>query len=96
MTRPRIDLTRAAAKDLDRLPDPARDQVLADIRTLEDDPLGSPPRVKRLRGFRSPPLYRLRSGDYRVLYRLDAGILTVMRVVDRKHLERHLRQLRST
>lgn len=91
MTRPRIELTRAAAQDLDRLPGSTRDQVLADIRTLEADPLGSPPRVKRLRGF-GIPLRRLRSGDYRVLYRLDADLVTVMRIVDRKGLERQLRR----
>jgi len=93
VTRPRIELTRAATKDLDRLPGSSRDQVLADVRTLQSDPLGSPPRVKRLRGF-GIPLHRLRSGDYRVLYRLDADVVTVMRIVDRKDLERQLRQLR--
>ena len=93
MTGRRIELTRAAARDLDRLPKSSRDQVLADIWTLERDPVGSPPRVKRLRGFRIP-LHRLRSGDYRVLYRLDADVVTVMRIVDRKDLERQLRQVR--
>lgn len=60
---------------------------------LEGDPIGAPPRVKRLRGFGSP-LYRLRSGDYRVLYRVEADLVTVMRIIDRKDLERELRRLR--
>jgi mRNA-degrading endonuclease RelE of RelBE toxin-antitoxin system len=52
-----------------------------------------PPRIKRLKGF-AFPLYRLRSGDYRVLYRIDEAAVTVMRVINRKDLERTLRQLR--
>jgi mRNA-degrading endonuclease RelE of RelBE toxin-antitoxin system len=91
----RIELTRAAVKDLDRLPASSRDQVLADIRTLESNPLGSPPRVKRLRGF-GVPLHRLRSGDHRVIYRLDADLVMVMRIIDRGDLERQLRRLRRT
>lgn len=69
----------------------ARSKVVGDLRTLEKRPLGSPPRVRRLRGFPFP-LYRLRSGDYRVLYRIDAEVVTILRVIDRKDLDRVLRQ----
>jgi mRNA-degrading endonuclease RelE of RelBE toxin-antitoxin system len=69
----------------------ARSKVVGDLRTLEKKPLGSPPRIRRLRGFPFP-LYRLRSGDYRVLYRIDAEVVTIMRVIDRKDLDRVLRQ----
>jgi mRNA-degrading endonuclease RelE of RelBE toxin-antitoxin system len=63
------------------------------LRTLKGSPVGRPPRIKRLKGF-AGPLYRLRSGDYRVLYRIDEAAVTVMRVINRKDLERTLRQLR--
>ena len=89
-----VQLTHAAARDLDALPTPAREQVLADIQSLERAPLGAPPRIKRLKGF-GLVLYRLRSGDYRVLYRLDDGGVTVMRVIDRKDLTRSLLRLRG-
>lgn len=80
--------------DLDRLPTADRDDVAHDLRTLVDRPIGAPPRVKRLTGF-GYPLYRLRSGDYRVLYRIDEAVVTVMRVINRRDLERTLRQLRG-
>lgn len=86
-----IQLTRAAQRDLDSLVESARSQVVQDLRTLEKTPLDSPPRVRRLRGFPFP-LYRLRSGDHRVLYRIDVEVVTILRVIDRKDLERVLRR----
>ena len=90
----RVQLTRKATADLDRLSTVDRDDVADDVRTLAERPMGDPPRIKRLKGF-GTPLYRLRSGDYRVLYRIDEAVVTVMRVVNRRDLERSLRQLRG-
>ncbi|MGH2374751.1 MAG: type II toxin-antitoxin system RelE family toxin [bacterium] len=92
MIRFRIQLARAAARDLDRLSSKARDQIVQDLQALEEEPIGRPPRMKRLRGFPFP-LFRLRSGDYRVIYRVDEDLVTVMRIIERKDLERALKQL---
>jgi len=87
-----IQLTRTAVKDLDRLDPALRDQLVCDLRDLQTDPTGRPPRIKRLRGY-GAPLYRLRSGDYRVVYRLEEDLITVLRIINRRDLERALRQL---
>lgn len=92
MNRFSVNLTRAAARDLDRIPDDTCRQVLEDISTLAERPLGAPPRVKRLRGL-GFPLYRLRSGGFRVLYRYDEEVVTIMRVVNRRDLDRILKRL---
>lgn len=92
MTAFDVQVTRAAARDLDRVPGVDVEPVLADLRGLGRTPRGAPPRIKRLRGF-AFPVYRLRSGTYRVLYRIDGRLVTVMRVVPRKDLDRTLRQL---
>ncbi len=39
------------------------------------------PNVKRLQG---SPLYRLRIGDYRVMFKAEGQRITVMKIVDRK------------
>lgn len=93
MSRFAVELTRVAARDLDRISSSDRDQLLRAMRALAKDPVGNPPRIKRLKGFPFP-LYRLRSGAYRVLYRIDETVVTIMRVIDRKDLERTLRQFR--
>jgi mRNA-degrading endonuclease RelE of RelBE toxin-antitoxin system len=48
---------------------------------------------KRLKGL-AFPLHRLRIGDYRLLYRIDEKTITIMRVVNRKDLERGLKNLK--
>jgi mRNA interferase RelE/StbE len=84
-----VVLTNAATADLDSLPLRERLQVAGDIASLARDAL--PPRsgVRKLRGYR-PPLYRLRAGDYRVLYRLTGRTVTVIRVIARRDLDRTL------
>jgi mRNA-degrading endonuclease RelE of RelBE toxin-antitoxin system len=74
------------------LPAGDRERIAADLRGLAEIPIDRPPRVKRLKGL-GASLYRLRSGDHRVLYRIDGDVVTVMRVVHRRDLERALRRL---
>ncbi len=84
-----VVLTDRAIADLDALPLKVRLQVSQDIASLGRDPFPSRPGVKKLKGYR-PPLYRLRAGDYRVLYRVSQQRVTVLRVIDRRDLERSL------
>lgn len=79
-------------EDLDSLPENHRRRILATIKKLISDPFTSDTNTKKLKGFR-PPLYRVRSGDYRVLYRVQKTI-TIMRVLDRKDLDRVIKRLK--
>jgi len=89
-----VQLTKAAIADLDRLPTADREHVTDDLRMLAARPIGGPPRIKRLKGA-GFPLYRLRSGDFRAPRRTDEAVVTIMRVINRRDLERTLRQLGS-
>ena len=91
MSRYAVQLTRSAAKDLDHLAPDVRLQVAADLASLAERPLDRPPRVKRLKGVRGS-VYRLRSGAFRAVYRIDGTMVTVLRVIDRKDLEAALRR----
>jgi mRNA interferase RelE/StbE len=88
-----IQLTKTAAGDLDSIPDDLRRKVLQDINILSTNPFLFGSNVKKLKGFK-PPLYRLRSGDYRVLYRVKGETVTIMRVIDRKDLERIIKRIK--
>lgn len=88
-----IHLTRHAHSDLDRLPVKIQKQIAKDIQTLATNPFPEEDRIKKLKGFRFP-LYRLRAGDFRVLYRIDGKAITVMRTIDRKMLEPTLRRMK--
>ncbi len=84
-----VVLTERAVADLDRLQLRARLRVSQDIASLVRDPLPPRPGLKKLQGYR-PPLYRLRAGDHRVLYRVTGKTITVIRVIDQRDLERTL------
>ena len=90
-----VRILKGAQKELESLPTDIRLQVLTKMKVLEVDPLPKgKPEIKILRGFR-PPLLRLGSGDFRVVYRLSGQAIEVLAVVNRKELERKLRQLRN-
>jgi mRNA interferase RelE/StbE len=89
-----IQLTKTGSGDLDSIPDDLRRKILQDINILSTNPFLFGSNAKKLRGFK-PPLYRLRSGDYRVLYRVKDEIVTIMRVIDRKDLERIIKRIKN-
>lgn len=70
----RIVLKKPAKKFIDRLPLNEKRRIVAAIERL---PNGED--IKRLKGYDG--LFRLRVGDYRILYTVDHGQLTVY-VVD--------------
>jgi mRNA interferase RelE/StbE len=76
---------RSAEKELDRLPSNVRDRVLKRLLALEDSP--RPQGIKKLQGEEA---YRLRVGDYRVLYTIDdtAQIVTIYSVGHRREVYR--------
>jgi mRNA interferase RelE/StbE len=70
----RIELTKAAERDLRAAPKPMLKRLDVCIRGLADDPL--PPGVIKLKN--SDGLYRVRVSDYRIIYRIEQEILTVL------------------
>lgn len=78
--------------DLKGLPRDAQRDILADLQVLaEADSLPPPPKVKKLTGVGG--YYRLRTADYRSIFRLESGDIYVLRIVPRKELERLLSRL---
>jgi mRNA-degrading endonuclease RelE of RelBE toxin-antitoxin system len=90
-----VRILKAAQKDLESLEPSIRLPILTKLKRLEVDPLPKGKSdIKILHGFR-PPLLRLRSGDFRVVYRLMGQVVEVLAVVNRKELDRKLKQLRG-
>ena len=93
MNKFNVTLTEHAIGDLKDIPKELRDQIHRDLRNLESTPFPSGTYIKRLKGFR-PPVYRLRSGDFRVLYHIQENSVIILRVIDRKLLERAIKRLK--
>lgn len=69
----RLEIKRSAAKELAALPKPDRARVITRIRTLADEP--RPPGCEKLSG---QERYRVRQGDYRILYEIVDAVRIVM------------------
>ena len=95
MNKFQVNLAEHATDDLKDISKEVRGKIHQDLKVLESAPFPSGTHVKRLRGFR-PPVYRLRSGDFRVLYHIQGNTVTILRVIDRKLLERLLRRLKAS
>jgi mRNA-degrading endonuclease RelE of RelBE toxin-antitoxin system len=92
MNKFQVVLAEHAVVDLKDIPRELRDQIHRDLRNLESAPFPSGTHIKRLKGFR-PPVYRLRSGNFRILYHIQEGSVTILRVIDRKLLDRAIKRL---
>ena len=80
-----VRITRSAAKQIEAVPLSDRRRVVAKIHTLADNP--RPVGCEKLSGEEK---YRLRQGDYRILYEIvdHALIVTVVKVGNRRDVYR--------
>ena len=83
-----IEITSTAKRDLSKLPKNFLKQIDRKILALAENPY--PPDVKKIKGHLN--LYRIRSGDYRLIYQINKNILIVIivRVRHRKDIYKKL------
>lgn len=79
MTHYQIALKPRALRDIGQLPAAQRRRVVAKIEAMQHDLAGD---VKKLTNF--TPEFRLRVGDYRVLFEVEQSTIVVYRVLHRK------------
>jgi mRNA interferase RelE/StbE len=85
MARYRLVIRKSVTKDIRGIPKKDVLRIVAAIEALADDP--RPPGTKKLCG---QERYRLRQGNYRILYEIedDRLIVCVVRVGDRRDVYR--------
>ncbi|HUS47090.1 MAG TPA: type II toxin-antitoxin system RelE/ParE family toxin [Phycisphaerae bacterium] len=83
----RVELTRAAVRQLAALPRSARRRIQAAVELLSGKP--RPPNCKRLKG-RLHEFHRVRTGDYRIVYLIvdDRLVVCVITIAHRKDVYR--------
>jgi mRNA-degrading endonuclease RelE of RelBE toxin-antitoxin system len=92
----RIVFSPAAEKDIESLETDSAIQLTRDIASyleINPFPLGKS-RIKKLTGFH-PPLYRLRSGDFRAYYRIQPGTVVILAVTKRKDSAKMLKTIKQ-
>jgi mRNA interferase RelE/StbE len=79
--RYQIEYGESALDDLDALPPRERAQVIRKIERLE---LGLHGNIKRLRDGEAG--FRLRMGDYRILFDVENSVIVIRRIGNRKNV----------
>jgi mRNA interferase RelE/StbE len=84
MAKYSLEIKRSAQKEMDALDDALFSRIDRRILTLADNP--RPARCKKLRGYKD--LWRVRVGDWRVLYIIDdaAKLVSVTRIAHRREV----------
>ena len=87
----RVEVTPRARRDLRALPARDRKRVADQIDALKSDP--RPTGCRKLKGREN--FYRIRVGDYRVVYQIEGEVLLILivRVGDRKEIYESIRRL---
>jgi mRNA interferase RelE/StbE len=83
----RVDLRRQVQKSLDKLPKSDFQAVIEAIKALAQTP-----RPRGIEKVKSTGLWRIRQGDYRIVYAIDdkEHIVTIVRVGHRREIYRVL------
>ena len=81
----KVELRRNAKKALDRIQEQEHPKIISALLGLEQNP--RPLGVEKVRG---TELWRIREGDYRLVYYIDDGekIITVVRIGHRRDIYR--------
>lgn len=83
-----IKLSDSFQRDLERLPALVQKKVIQEIRRLETNPFGPPPKIKKLKG-KDIGRWRLEVWPYRVRYDIIGQIVVLYRVRHRKEIYRN-------
>ncbi len=85
-----VEFLKSAQKEFDRLPTKIQDKILESLTILSNNPFSEILRYKKIKG--SDSLYRIKVGDYRVLYEVknDILLIVVIKLGHRKDVYRHL------
>lgn len=83
----KITYTAQAVKSLLKMPRDVAKRIREKIEQVAEDPFASIPNAKKLQG---RPGYRLRVGDWRVIYEIDAGeiVIIVLKIAQRGEVYR--------
>lgn len=84
----RLEFKPAVLRDLKKLPKAASRRLATSIEALAEDP--RPSGAKKLQGKGTHVFYRLRVGDYRVIYQVhdDVVLVLIVHIADRKEIYR--------
>lgn len=82
-----VFLSEKAQDDLDEFPKKIAAQIVKDCSRLANDPIPDGKRIKKLQGYKEN-LYRLRAGDYRVVFKRSGTRIDIVRILSKPDFQR--------
>jgi mRNA-degrading endonuclease RelE of RelBE toxin-antitoxin system len=82
-----VYLSEKSQRDLDGFSDKIANQILTDCTRLGNDPIPDGKRIKKLQGYKDN-LYRLRAGDYRVVFKRSGTRIDIVRVLSKPDFQK--------
>ena len=85
MTKYNLLISKTALKQLESLNKDMQDRIRASLKEVKDNPFESRPKadIKKLRKLTKHQLYRLRVGNYRIVYAVEGDDIKVAKIFPR-------------
>lgn len=85
-----IEVSEKIAKKISKIPQIDRKRIIKAIDALAGNP--RPDGCKKLKGCNNPPIYRLRSGNYRIAYSIKDSnlVILIIEVAHRKDIYKNI------
>ena len=93
MPRFRVVITDTAKKDLHHLQANLRTKLLRELKILETSPFPTIKSIKKIKISRKIPLFRLRFGQYRIIYHMRKNVVYIFAVIHRKEFDSAIKDL---
>lgn len=87
MPKFRVIITGPDKKNLGKIGTNSRLKILQKLKILETSPFPSIKSIKKIKESRKIPLFRLRSGDYRIIYHIRGTTVYIFAVIHRKNFD---------
>lgn len=85
MAKFNVSISESGAKELNLLDKQTKERIKSTLRELEEDPFRARPKadIKKLKGFKNPDMFRLRVGDYRIVYTIEVKNVKITHMLKR-------------
>ncbi len=92
MTKFDIAIANSALTELKNINKRTASRILSSIKELEEDPFRTRPKadIKKLKGVSNPDMYRLRVGDFRIVYTIEKNSVKITHILQRSSVYKRL------
>jgi mRNA interferase RelE/StbE len=79
-----IEFLKSAAKEFKKLPKLIQSKTINTLKMVEVDPYSEVLKMRKIRGKEN--LFRIRIGDYRLIYAIENSCIVIVRIRHRKNV----------